>query len=172
MVENQYANLPRTFALMFKAKLQGIFVWTWSTTVACLIVGRGFPPMVPTIMTVASMLFLAISVYFYNDVIDQEMDSLNDVKKDRPLPSGAVSERNVMTIVYATAIIGLVLSYQINLYSFLFSLFYWVVFYLYSFPGIRLKSRFLMKDLVIFSGFPLETSFSSSAGAPLNWSRK
>ena len=155
MVENQYANLPRTFALMFKAKLQGIFVWTWSTTVACLIVGRGFPPMVPTIMTVASMLFLAISVYFYNDVIDQEMDSLNDVKKDRPLPSGAVSERNVMTIVYATAIIGLVLSYQINLYSFLFSLFYWVVFYLYSFPGIRLKSRFLMKDFVIFSGFPL-----------------
>lgn len=155
MVENQYASLPRTFALMFKAKVEGIFVWTWSTVVACLIAGRGFPPAVPTIMTVASMLFLAISVYFYNDVIDQEMDSLNEVKKDRPLPSGAASERNVMIIVYATAIIGLALAYQVNPYSFLFSLIYWVVYYLYSFPGVRLKNRFLMKDLVIFSGFPL-----------------
>ena len=154
MVENRYASLPKTFSLMFKAKLQGIFVWTWSTIVACLIVGRGFPPLVPTIVTVVSMFFLAISVYFYNDVIDQEMDSLNEVKKERPLPSGAVSERNVMMIVYATALIGLVLAYQVNIYSFLFSLTYWVVFSLYSFPGIRLKSRFLMKDLVIFSGFP------------------
>ena len=106
-------------------------------------------------MTVVSMLFLSISVYFYNDVTDQEMDALNNVKKDRPLPSGTASVKNVLTIVYATAIIGLALSYQINLYSFLFSLIYWVLFYLYSFPRIRLKNQFLMKDLVIFSGFPL-----------------
>jgi len=155
MMDVTGASLPRTFALMLKAKKEGIFVWTWCTIITCLIVGRGSPPLVPAALSVVAMFLLSISVYFYNDVIDQEMDRLNPIKKSRPLSSNIVSEGDVMKLVYLFAFMGLAVSFTLNLYSFMFSLVYLVVFSLYSHPGVRLKNRFLMKDLVIFSGFPL-----------------
>ena len=137
-------SLPRTFVMMLKAKREGIFVWTWCTIITCLIVGRGSPPLVPAARSVVSMLFLAISVYFYNDVIDQEMDRLNPIKKSRPLSSDLVSEGDVMKLIYLFALMGLAISYTLNLYSFMFSLASLVDFSLYSHPGVRLKNRFLM----------------------------
>ncbi len=156
MVEKQqYASLPRVFILMLAAKKEGVFVCTWCTIIATLIVGKGFPPIIPAVTAVVAMFFLGISVYFYNDVIDQEMDRLNPIKKSRPIASNTVREEDVMKLVYLFGFLGLAVALYLNVYSFLFSLIFFTLFSLYSHPRVRLKTKFLMKDLVIFSGFPL-----------------
>jgi len=89
---------------------------------------------------------------FY-DVPDKEMDRLTPHKKNRPLVSNVVSEKNVMIIIYLSAVTGLSIALFLNFYTFISSLILLLVFGMYSYPKIRFKTMFLLKDLTIFSGF-------------------
>ena len=145
----------RSIPILMKSKIKYIFGWTWILALNLLIVGNGFPPMKPSILILLSMIFLSSSVYIYNDIVDVEMDKENEVKKNRPIASGQVKKSDAEKIVYLLGFVGLAFSWLVNIYSFSFILIFYILFYLYSYPSIRLKTRFLAKDFTLFIGPPL-----------------
>jgi len=138
--------------VLTKSRLQYIFIWTWAITVPCLIVGKGFPPLLPTFKAIFSMIFVSISVYIYNDLIDHELDKQNKVKNDRPLATGQVSTSDAMKLVYLSAIIGIAIGATLNIQAFSFILLFYILFTAYSWPPMHLKKRFLMKETIIMLG--------------------
>jgi 4-hydroxybenzoate polyprenyltransferase len=151
-------------ATLIKSRKEALGLWIWATLVSSLLIGRGFPAIQPTILSLITVFFLVVSVYIYNDVTDIDADKNNEFKKDRPLPSGKVSKRNAMILVYISAVLGLALSLTLNMISFTFALTYLILFGIYSYPRIHLKKRFLLKELVITSGlfiFNLLVSYGS-----------
>lgn len=152
MLNKHVINPLKAIPILLKSRTEAIFVWSWITALSLLIAGNGFPPIRPALLSIISMIFIVSSVYFYNDIQDEDMDRLNSVKKNRPLPASNVNRDDAIKVVYLFSILGLSLAYFVNFYSFLFALTYYSLFYLYSHPRIRLKTRFLCKDLTIFLG--------------------
>jgi 4-hydroxybenzoate polyprenyltransferase len=169
--KNMFSFL-QAIPFLIKSRTEAIFIWSWMTAVVCLILGRGFPPLQPSIMAVLTMALLSMSMYFYNDIIDKEMDALNPNKKYRPLPSKIVSENDAMKIVLITGLLGLSLALLIHPYCFIFGSLYIFLLTSYSHPQIRLKKRVLSNVLAYFScyllasliaGFAVTNTFSSRA---------
>lgn len=149
--------------MLVKSRLEAIFVWSWATSVTCLIVGRGFPPLLITTKAIVAMIFISLSVYIYNDIIDGEIDKLNPYKRNRPIPSGKVSIKYAKNLVIISSLIGFSIMSTLNLYCLLFSLIYYVLYFTYSYPRIHLKKRFIVKELVVTSGFVLTSLIGSYA---------
>jgi len=147
--------------ILLRSRLEVLFIWTWSTTIACLIVSKGYPPIMSTLKSLLAVLFITISVYLYNDVVDVEADKYNKLKRDRPLPSGRVPVDDAKLLSAISLVIGLAIGYTINVYSFGFILLYLFLFGAYSFPGIHLKKKFVIKEMIISSG-PVVTSLIGS----------
>lgn len=141
--------------LLIHSRLEALFIWSWNTFIACLIAGRGSPPLIPTIISVTAVMLITLSVYLYNDFADVTMDRSSSFKMNRPLPSGSVSQKDVMRVVYLSGSLGLIIALLGGICSFLFSFTYFILFMIYSHPGIRLKRRFLFKESVIALGIPL-----------------
>lgn len=141
-------DVPR----LFRSRLEVIFLWTWSTLIACMIAGRGTPPLVPTIMIVLAAILVTASVYIYNDVVDAEMDKLNEHKTNRPLANGSISTASGLLFSVLTGLAGLGISYLVSLQSFALCLSWFIVFTLYSLPGIRFKKMFIIKEVTSSSG--------------------
>jgi len=114
-------------------------------------------------MAVVSSMLIATSVYIYNDAIDREMDRLNEVKKNRPIVAGSATVKTAFQLVAVTGILGLLISAYVNVMMFISSLAFFVIFFIYSMPQIRLKRMFVVKDLVIASGFILCSLIGSTA---------
>ncbi|MBT3285641.1 UbiA family prenyltransferase [Candidatus Bathyarchaeota archaeon] len=123
--------------------------------IACLVVGRGYPPLTPTLMAMGSIFFLTASTYIYNDLCDAEMDRHSDVHSDRPISTGEVSEGFAKGFVVVAAVLGLTISSMINSATLILSASYWVMFTLYSYPGVRFKKMFMVKELVIAIAWPM-----------------
>jgi 4-hydroxybenzoate polyprenyltransferase len=138
--------------LLVKSRKEALGLWMWCSLVASLVVGRGFPPLQPALMSMAAFFFIATAVYVYNDIVDTEADRHNSFKSNRPLVSGQVSKANALKLFYISSIIGLSISFLNNLPSFLLSLLFFTLFFIYSYPRIHLKKRFLVKETVISSG--------------------
>jgi 4-hydroxybenzoate polyprenyltransferase len=117
-----------------------------------MVAGRGFPPLNIMLMTLTSTILVTASVYIYNDVVDADMDKLNVTKISRPLVNGSVSTSLAYIFICLTGLLGLGLAYLINLNTFLISLSWWILFFLYSYPPIRLKKKFLVKEITTSSG--------------------
>jgi 4-hydroxybenzoate polyprenyltransferase len=83
------------------------------------------------------------------------MDKLNVKKRERPLPSRRSSKKDAMRLVYITGLIGIILSFFLDTMSQFFSLVFLALFLLYSHPAIRLKKRYVVKELVVASGYLL-----------------
>ncbi len=145
-------NLGKSMFLLIKSRREALGLWVWSSIVACLLVGRGFPPLAPSLLSLISIVFVVLSAYIYNDVTDMEADKNNEVKSGRPLATGEVTKKDAMKLVYISAVAGLSLSYFIGLYSFMFTSLYLVLFVLYSYPKIHLKKIIVVKELTIVSG--------------------
>ena len=145
-------TLLRSFLILVKSRSEALGLWLWCSIVSALIVGRGFPPIIPSFLAFTSIFFIALAVYVYNDIADRAADQYNDFKKDRPLVSGNVSISNAKKLVYIASIVGLGISLYNGFMSFLFSSLYFIVFMLYSYPKIHLKKRFLVKESVISYG--------------------
>ena len=147
-----FKRLLNSAKLIIRSRIEYVFIYTWAIAVPCLIVGKGFPPLLTTFKAMFSMMFISISVYAYNDLIDRELDQQNAVKNDRPLASGRVSTSDAMNIVYITAVLGIAIGATLNVQAFSFILLFYFLFAAYSWPPIHLKRRFLMKEMIIMSG--------------------
>jgi len=106
-------------------------------------------------MAMGSIAFLTASTYIYNDLCDAEMDSHSEVHSDRPISTGEVSEGFAKGFVVVAAVLGLALSSMINTTTMVLSAAYWVMFTLYSYPGVRFKKMFMVKELVIAIAWPM-----------------
>ena len=144
----------KAFPILFKSRIEAIFVWSWLTTIICLILGKGSPPLYPSLFTILSMILLSMCTYVYNDIIDMEMDAINEIKGKRPLPSKRVSVRDAKIVVAVTGVVGLAISYLVSPMGFIFAAIYTAVLFGYSHPLIRFKKRFLLNELFHFSCFP------------------
>lgn len=148
-------SIVKNTITLVKSRPEAIFIWTWCTLIACLIMGNGFPPLVPTFMVMGSIALLTASTYIYNDYCDAEMDIHSLVHSDRPIATGEVSKKFSRGFIVVTAILGLVLGYSINLNTFLLCGTYWLMFTLYSAPMVRFKRIFVVKELIIALAWPL-----------------
>jgi len=112
---------------------------------------------------IVSVYFIANSVYIYNDISDMELDKINEIKKHRPLSSGRVSINHAKKLVCLLSMTGLTMMFFVNTYSFMFSLIYFILFVLYSYPKISLKKKFLLKESILTSGIFIISLVSSYA---------
>jgi 4-hydroxybenzoate polyprenyltransferase len=95
---------------------------------------------------------LAGAVYTINDLADVEADRVHPIKRNRPIPSGQVSERAARTMAAALIVLSLGLSYAITPMLAVVALVYFVENLAYSF-GLK-KIAFLDVGLIAF-GFVL-----------------
>jgi len=171
-----HISFVESFKLLTNSRIKYSFVYSWATAVSCLIATKGFPPILPFILTVISTFFITTAVYIYNDSEDSKFDKINKVKGKRPMAKGIISTKTGHLTVLASAAIGLGLAYLVNLNTMLIGVGYLVLGFLYSYPGIYLKKHLLMKETItalgpIFYGlfgmygttnaFSLNTFFSS-----------
>lgn len=139
---------------LFISRKSMAFIYTWTAAIGALIAGRGLPAAQPTLLAMGASLFITMSVYLYNDVIDREMDAASptSIKKERPLAGGHVPLSHAMNTVYLFAIFGLILGFLAGRNAFIASSIYFVLFSLYSYPQVRLKKMFIIKSLVTSTG--------------------
>jgi len=104
-------------------------------------------------LSLLSTFAIVLCVYIYNDITDIEIDRIN--KLDRPLDRGDLSKQQAIRFVTILGISGLALAYIVDLSFFLFALAYVVLFFIYSFPPIRLKRIFLVNKLTVATGVAL-----------------
>ena len=144
-----------TSVTLIRSRLEAMFIWSWNTFMACMIAGRGSPPFIPSVLSVVGVVLISLSVYLYNDLTDVNMDKLNSVKRNRPLPAGKASQENALTLVYLSAFAGLAIVLLADIRSFVFGLLHFVLFTVYSHPKVHLKKKFLFKESIIALGVPL-----------------
>ena len=139
---------------LFVSRKSMAFIYTWTAAIGALIAGRGLPAIQPTLLAMGASLFITMSVYLYNDVIDREMDAASPTsnKKERPLAGGKVPLSHAMNTVRLFAILGLLFGFLAGRNAFIVTAFYFVLFSLYSYPKIRFKKMFIIKSLVTSTG--------------------
>lgn len=156
------SKMSEVFRLV-KSRAEIIFFWPWITTMACLLVGRGFPPLYPSFMAILASALITTSVYIYNDSVDSEMDKVNPRKAKRPLVDGSATLETARQLVAVSGTLGLLVSYLVHPAMFLATLAYFIVYFIYSMPGVRLKDMFVVKELVSVSAFVFGSLIASTA---------
>ena len=148
--------------LLFISRIEITFAVTWIGAIGCVMASHGLPPVKPTLIALATSLFLSLAVYLYNDVIDREMDaaSANPRKQERPIAMGRVPVSHAMLFIYLLGVLGLLCAYLINWMAFGLSAVFLFLLAMYSYPEVRLKKGFIIKSLVT----PISLSWSIIIG--------
>ncbi len=116
-VHQWYKNLLVFLAIIF-VELPN--EWPWETVPAVLNLGN-YPPLILGFLALCAM---SSAGYIVNDFKDMEHDAQHPEKKDRPLPSGSVSETSALSLAAVLAIGSLTLSYILNGVFFLIVILY------------------------------------------------
>jgi 4-hydroxybenzoate polyprenyltransferase len=149
-------NILRPFLLLLKSRKEIIFGITWSTSLATVIAGRGFPPIYESVLSIFAAAMLFSSVYIYNDIIDREMDAYSDKekKKGRPIAHEQVTVKTAYVFMIVTGLIGLLTSFMISMSTLLVAVSFYIIFFLYSYPPVRFKKMYIIKNVVTAATVP------------------
>ncbi len=90
-------------------------------------------------------IFLSMASFAINDYFDVETDRANK-RFDRPLVSGALGRQTALNVALSTFILGVAVSYFINLSAFVLAIIFGVLAFLYSY---RLKDTLLVGNVYI-----------------------
>lgn len=153
----------KAFPILIWSRREVLFMWSWCALIACMVATKGSPPIQVTALTLASILLIGTSTYIYNDLVDSDMDSISEVHKSRPIASGKVRRPDAWPTIIISGVVGLGLSYLVSLPVFLLCVGWLVLYTFYSYPRIRLKNMFLIKELVVSSGWPIISLIGSYA---------
>lgn len=136
--------------ILINSRKDILFAVTWTAALSSIISGKGVPPVSESLMSIVAVLMIVLSVYIYNDIVDREMDAYSeqDKKKGRPLAHGLVSINNAMKLVYLSGIIGLGLCFLLGRIVFIIGFTYYSLVFLYSYPKVRFKTKYIIKNLV------------------------
>jgi 4-hydroxybenzoate polyprenyltransferase len=155
--EDTSTSIFTSFKKLIISRLEMLFVFTWNAAVGSLIISRGLPEIKSIIYSMSSTLFITLSVYIYNDIIDRYTDAeslCTDTYSKRIIAHGIVPVNHAYVLVVLSSISGLGIAYLTNIMTFKIGLIYWLVLMLYSFPRVSLKNRFILNTLVKAFGGP------------------
>lgn len=111
-----------------------------------------------------SVFFISASILVMNDVIDVETDRVNS--PHRPIPSGLVTANEALAFSILILVLGLGLSYLINLFSFIAAVLLAFIGYLYN---RHLKKRGLIGNLLVSFSVGMTFIFGGiTVGNPYN----
>lgn len=135
---------------LMKSRKEVIFGISWTTALATLIAGNGFPSITKSFLSIIAMTLLSLSVYIYNDITDCEMDSYSnqEKKKGRPIAHGKVAVNFAHKFVTITALLGMLVCAYLGSTVLIIGISFFIIFYLYSYPKVRFKKMFVIKNLV------------------------
>lgn len=150
-------ELIASFAICTKSRIEVIFVYTWPASICLLIASRGLPSPLEALKLILAVTFVGYSIYFYNDIRDLKDDLKsrelgNPTPANRPLGSGKISKSKLEKFTVFSAIFGVLVAFAINIKVFILQLMYIILGILYSTGPIRLKKRFLLKQITIAAG--------------------
>ncbi|MDZ7767018.1 MAG: decaprenyl-phosphate phosphoribosyltransferase [Melioribacteraceae bacterium] len=94
--------------------------------------------------------FASSMVYVFNDILDAKFDKLHPIKKERPIASGKVSNKQATFIILLLAVITLLFALNMNLWFNLMLAAYVIINFFYS---IKLKDVVILDLFSIASGF-------------------
>ena len=159
--------------ILFKSRKEIMFSVSWIAALATIIAGRGFPPITISFLSIVSIMMINLSVYIYNDLIDREMDAFSqqEKKKTRPIAHGEVSEINAKRCILLAGLLGLGSCLLLSSTVFTIGLIYYILLFLYSYPSVRFKTKYIIKNLItslvlpaafLISGVAVENRLSLS----------
>ena len=142
---------------LIKSRKEVVFAITWTTSFATIIAGKGFPLITKSFLSIMALMMMSLSVYIYNDLVDREMDAYSnqEKKKRRPIANGKVSQNIASKFIIVTGLLGLGLCYMINTTVFVIGATYSIIMYLYSYPLIRFKTVYILKNVVTSIVLPM-----------------
>lgn len=108
-------------------------------------IGKGIIP-------ILSFCLASSSIYIFNDILDSANDASHPVKKDRPIPSGAVSKGNAAGVSLILCAAALILSYPVSSSFSLLLIAYLAISAVYS---MKLKELPIVDIFCISAGFLL-----------------
>lgn len=109
-----------------------------------------------------SFSMISSAVYIINDIRDAENDRLHDIKKNRPIASGAVSEKKACILAAILILLSVLFNYisnGLNIDSWLFLFSYFAINLLYS---LGLKNIPLIDITLLVSGFLLRILYGGA----------
>lgn len=132
-------------------------IYSWLSVIGLFIACRGIPPLILILKLFGAMSGTALGVYFYNDICDLDDDIVsgalgNSAPSSRPLGQGMISNRRMMIFSAIVSTFGLLLAALINLQVLLLQIAFLILGIFYSTEPIRLKKRFLFKQVTIAVG--------------------
>lgn len=135
---------------LIKSRKEVILRVMWITTLATIISGKGIPPLTKSLLSILAVMMINLSVYIYNDIIDRKIDaySYKEEKKGRPIANEKVSVESAMIFVKITGLMGLAMCYMINITVFNIGIIYSAILYLYSYPIVRFKTIYILKNVI------------------------
>lgn len=153
----QLPKVIRQFAICVRSRTEAIIIYSWLSVISLFIVCRGFPPPILLLKVFCAITGTALGAYFYNDLCDFDDDMLGSelgasAPSNRPLLSGLVSKKIMGVFVVTMVVTGLIIGALVNTSVFLLQVMYLILNVLYSTEPIRLKKRFLFKQLTIALG--------------------
>ncbi len=130
-----------------------IFIFPWATFISVLIAAKGYPDPLTAAMAVGASYLVALAAYSYNDVVDLNVDRIN--ASDRPLVSGRVTRKEVITLVWILNGSALAIAAMINAYTAAIALILILMGIVYSHPKTHYKDIFPLKTLLTATGAAL-----------------
>jgi geranylgeranylglycerol-phosphate geranylgeranyltransferase len=122
------------------------------TAGVCVILGEllalgSLPSVKEILLGFLSVFFVSATSLILNDYFDIESDKIN--APERPLPSGLVTERDVVLLSIVVTILGFITGYLISLQALFVVIFVWAVGFLYNWRFK--KAGFIGNLMVCFS---------------------
>jgi len=147
----------KQFAICVKSRKEAILIYSWLSVIGLFIACRGIPPLILILKIFLAMSGTALGIYFYNDICDLDDDIVsgelgNLAPSSRPLGQGMISKRRMMVFSVIVSTFGLLFAALINLQVVLLQIAFLIIGLFYSTEPIRLKKRFLFKQMTIALG--------------------
>jgi 4-hydroxybenzoate polyprenyltransferase len=127
---------------------------------------NGHPPYLKMLIAVVSFAFLKSSSTVFNDYFDRNIDAM--IHKNRPIPSGRISEKEAINFGTLLMVLGLIGAYFVNLTFFILGLFSTVFYLLHIWkikktvfiPGIATIGTNVSMSLIALGGWSIVSSLN------------
>ena len=153
-------NMLRSFFDCAMSRKIVLYIYTTSSFACLMLSFGGLPPLSEALRLLVAVTFAGYGVYFFNDLCDLKDDLKNfelgnPSQANRPLLKGTVSESHLIKFTCVSAFVGLVSALTLNLNVFFALALYLFLGFIYSQEPMRLKKRFVSKQLITASGHSL-----------------
>ena len=119
-----------------------------------------------TAIVFISFCLVSSAVYVFNDICDAKLDATHEVKRNRPIASGAITKRHAAVFAVLLCIFGLAASFYVSLFACILVIAYIILNIFYS---LWLKNVLIFDCFCIAAGFVLRVYTGGAAsGEPVS----